>query len=285
MEISAQAVKDLREKTGVGMMDCKKALQETGGDMEGAIEWLRKRGLARAAKRADRAASKGVLGVHVSGDARLFAAVELNCETDFVAKNDDFVKMAADLAKHVAATGTTDLEAVKSEKLATNPAKTVGDLLADALAKIGEAIRLGQILVWKAESDDARFGLYVHTGAVALGVSELTGAAGKEFAEAGKNLGMQIVAAKPLYLQPGDVPTGVLEKEKEIYREEAKQQGKPDKILDKIAEGKLNKFYQDNCLVKQLYVRDPDGAMTVEKMLQGAGLGVRRFARLVVGQS
>jgi elongation factor Ts len=284
MEITSQMVKDLREKTGVGMMDCKKALQESGADVEKAIEWLRKKGLSKSAKRADRAAAKGVFGVKISPDYKRFTAVELNCETDFVAKNDDFVKMAAALADTVVAHGATDETALRAAKLASDPSKTVGDLLAEAVAKIGEAIRIGKIVDWKAAGDSA-LGVYVHTGATAIGLSEMTGAAGKDVFELGKNLGMQIVASKPAYLAPADVPADVLEKEKEIYREEAKAAGKPEKILDKIAEGKLAKFYQDNCLTKQIYVKDTDGVMTVEKLVQNAGVGLSRFARLMVGQA
>jgi elongation factor Ts len=284
MEITAQLVKDLREKTGVGMMDCKKALQESDGDMEKAIEWLRKRGLSKAAKRSDRATSSGVFGVWVGPDGKTFAALELNCETDFVAKNEDFVKMANQLAAHVATTGTVDPAALASQKFTADPSKTIGDLLAEALAKIGEAIRIGRIALWKAGAADNALGYYVHTGATAIGLTELTGAAGKDVAELGKYLGMQIVAARPTYLHPEDVPAAVLEKEKEIYREEAKAAGKPEKILDKIAEGKLSKFYQDTCLVKQLYVRDTEGTTIVEKLLKDAGVGIQRFARLAVGQ-
>jgi elongation factor Ts len=285
MEINSTMVKDLREKTGVGMMDCKKALQESAGDMEKAIEWLRKKGISKSAKRADRAASKGVFGLYFAPDHKHFTAVELNCETDFVAKNEDFVKMANDLAAHVAAHGTTDEAALRAEKFAADASKTVGDLLAEAVAKIGEAIRFGKIVDWKAAGGENFLGLYVHTGAAAIGLTELTGATGADAVELGKNLGMQIVASKPAYLAPADVPAAVLEKEKEIYREEAKAAGKPEKILDKIAEGKLAKFYQDNCLLNQIYVKDTDGSMTVETLVKKAGVSVLRFARLMVGQS
>ncbi|NLH50595.1 MAG: translation elongation factor Ts [Myxococcales bacterium] len=283
MEINAKMVMELRDKTGVGMMDCKKALQETAGDMEQAVDWLRKRGLSKAAKRADRAASNGYLGTKLSAGADKFTCVELNCESDFVAKTEGFIKLAQELAAHVDVTGTLDVEAVKNEKMTGNPAVTINDLLGEMLAKLGENIRIGRILQWQAAPGN-KLGLYVHTGATAIGLSEMTGVAGKDVFVLGKNLGMQIVASKPQYLNIADVPANVLEHEKEIYREEAKAAGKPEKILDKIAEGKLAKFYQDNCLIKQLYVRDTEGKQTVEDLLKAEGVGLVRFARLMVGQ-
>ncbi|MDP8223350.1 MAG: translation elongation factor Ts [Candidatus Lernaella stagnicola] len=283
MAISAAMVKELRGKTGVGMMDCKKALQENDGDMEKAIEWLRKKGLSKAAKRADRATSHGVFGIFVSESGGKIAVVELNCETDFVAKNEDFGKLADQFAAHVAATGTTDAEALKNEKFTADPNVTVGDVLAENLAKIGESIKIGQIIVWETQSDDAKLGIYVHTGASAVGLTELTGTSDKDVAELGKHLGMQIVAARPTYLTPDDVPEEIVAKEIEIYREEARQSGKPENILDKIAQGKLNKFYQDICLIKQTYVKDPQGKQSVEKLLAAEGVGIARFTRLAIG--
>ena len=283
MAISAGMVKELRDKTGVGMKDCKKALVETDGDMGQAIDWLRKKGLSKAAKRADRATSQGVFGVFSAADGTNIAVLELNCETDFVAKNEDFQMLANQLAAQVADTGMTDAETLKTQAFAAAPEKTVGDALAEALAKIGESIKIGQIIQWKTQSGDAKIGLYVHTGASAIGLSELTGAAEKDVDELGKNLGMQIVAARPAYLKPEDVPAEIVEKEKDIYREEARMSGKPEQILEKIADGKLNKFFQDMCLVKQTYVKDPQGKMPVEKLLASEGVGIARFARLSIG--
>ena len=283
MEINATMVKDLREKTGAGMMDCKKALAENGGDMEKAVEWLRKKGLSKAAKRAERATSAGFIGACLSVDGKKASFVELNCETDFVAKNEDFRQMAKQLAEHVSSTGTTNVALLAAEKFIADPAKTVGDLLAEAIAKIGESIKIGNVLLWKMEKPEDVFGYYIHTNNTAVGIMELTGVAGKDVAELGKNLGMQIVASKPFYLVPTDVPAEVTEKEKEIYRAEAAAAGKPEAMLDKIAEGKLGKFYQDVCLIKQLYVRDPQGKMTVEQLLKEAGVGIARFARVAIG--
>jgi elongation factor Ts len=283
MEIKANMVKDLREKTGAGMMDCKKALGETGGDMEQAVEWLRKKGLSKAAKRAERATKAGYIGACLAPGGKKAAFVELSCETDFVAKNDDFRKMAQQLAEHVNKTGVVDVEKLAGEKFTADPSKTVGDLLAEAIAKIGESIKIGQALVWQVEKPENALAWYIHTNNTAVGVSELAGVAGKDVAELGKNLGMQIVASRPQYLVPADVPAEVIAKEKEIYRAEAAAAGKPEAMIDKIADGKLGKFYQDVCLIKQLYVRDPQGKMTVEQLLKEAGVGVARFARLSVG--
>lgn len=283
MSITAAMVKELRDKTGVGMMDCKKALTESNGDIETAVEWLRKKGLSKAAKRSDRATTAGVFGINTSADGKQLACVELNCETDFVAKNDDFIALANALAAHVAASGTMDADAMKDQDFLAEPGKTVGDALAEALAKIGESIRIGKVELWKVQADDSKIGLYVHTGASAVGLTELTGVAAKDVAELGKNLGMQIVAARPAYLRPDDVPTDIVAKEIEIYREEARGSGKPEQILDKIAQGKLGKFYQDTCLIKQLYVKDPQGKQSVEKLLAAEGVGIARFARLSIG--
>jgi len=283
MDITAKMVMDLREKTGVGMMDCKKALQESAGDMEKAVEWLRKKGLSKAAKRADRATSSGVIGVFVSPDSKKVSLVELNCETDFVAKNDDFAATAQQFAQHVAQTGTTELEALSGEKFALDASKTIGDMIADTIAKIGESIKIGKVLLWNA-ADANRLGYYVHTGASAVGLVEFTGVGGKDVAELGKFLGMLIVAARPTYFQPADVPAEVLAKEKEIYRAEALQSGKPEQVVDKIAEGKLNKFYQDVCLLKQMYVKDPQGKTPVEKVLSEHGVKLTRYARMAVGE-
>lgn len=283
MEITAKMVKDLREKTGVGMMDCKHALQESNGDMEAAVDWLRKKGLAKAAKRADRATASGVFGICIGGTGKKIACLELNCETDFVAKNQEFIKLANDLAAHVCKTGATDWNTLSAERFTLDASKTVGDLLAEYLAKIGESIRVGKIAVWQAENDDATLGLYVHTGATAIGLSELTGTTGKDLGELGKWLGMQIVAARPTYLTPEDVPADVKSKEMEIYREEAKTSGKPEKIWERIAEGKLSKFYEENCLIKQAYVKDPEGKQTIEGLLKESKVGLKRFLRLSIG--
>ncbi len=283
MAITAVMVKELREKTGVGMMDCKKALQATDGDVEKANDWLRKKGLAKAAKRSDRSTSQGVFGLHLSDDGKKVCCLELNCETDFVAKNEDFVKLANQFAAQVSATGTTDGEALKGEDFIAGPGKTVGDALAEALAKIGESLKIGKIVLWETQADGATMGLYLHTGASAVGLTELTGTDEKDVLELGKNLGMQIVAARPMYLKPEDVPTDILDKEKDIYREEARQAGKPDALLEKIAQGKLGKFYKENCLLKQIYVKDPQGKQPVEKLLAAEGVGIARFARLTIG--
>jgi len=282
MEITAKMVKDLRETTGVGMMDCKRALQESNGEIEAAIDWLRKKGLSKAAKRADRATASGVFGICASADGKKVACLELNCETDFVAKNEEFIRLANNLAAHVCATGAGDWNTLSGEPFTLDTSKTVGDLLAEYLAKIGESIRVGKIAVWQAE-DDALLGLYVHTGATAIGLSELTGSGGAALSELGKNLGMQIVAARPNYLTPEDVPAEVKSKEMEIYREEAKTSGKPEKIWERIAEGKLNKFYEENCLIKQAYVKDPEGKQTIEGLLKESQAGIKRFLRLSIG--
>ena len=287
MQIPAEMVRELREKTGAGMMDCKKALTESGGDMETAVDVLRKKGLAAAAKKASRVASEGIVAAHVAkGSAAL---VEVNCETDFVAKTDDFREFVNRVAAEVNEQGPKDVE--EALRLPVGGEGPLGDLLTERVAKIGEKISFRRF---------ARFALpagtggvivpYIHAGGKIGVLVELLGA-GKddaEFAALGKDMAMQVAAANPLYVSREDVPAAVIEREKAIYREQALAAGKPEKILDRIAEGKLEKYYGDFCLVEQAFIRDPDRRVRdlLKEMAAKAGTDVRigRFARFQVGE-
>jgi elongation factor Ts len=277
MGISAAEVKELRERTGAGMLDCKKALEETGGDMEAAIDLLRSKGAAKAAKRAGRAASEGTLASHVENGVG--ALVELNCETDFVARTDDFRALARQLAEHVAE-HSTDLdgaaggEAVLDQPLMSD-GPSVGDVVTDVAAKTGERIVVHRVARFQAES--GRVGSYIHmTGKIGVLV-ELGGAADEALA---RDVAMHVAAARPLAVSGSEIPPEVVERERAVYQEQVRQEGKPENIQAKIVEGKLQKFYKEQALMDQPFVKDPD--RTVGQLV--GEVGVRRFVRFELGE-
>lgn len=254
MSISAAQVKELRDKTGAGMMDCKKALTEADGDFQKAIEILRKKGASVAAKRAERSANEGVVLTRLSDDNKRGIILEVNCETDFVANSDDFMDFANIVLDTVDVHEPENVEALLALEKDGNK---IENLLTEVLGKIGEKIEVSRFAIEKV--DDGTLVDYVHHGSK-LGVlvrSENVKDEGKEdIIEILKDVAMQIAAMNPGYIDRDEVPADVIEKEKEIYKEVAKKEGKPEHILDKIAEGKLNKFYEENCLVDQAYIKD-----------------------------
>ena len=255
MAITAQDVKRLREITGVGMMDCKKALTEANGDFDAAIENLRKQGQKVAAKRADRIA-------------------EVNSETDFVARNDDFVSFAQTVATALLAHRPADLEAAMDMDLNGQPLSAA---LTQMTGKIGEKIDLRRFEL--VEADGGQVIDYIHPGAKLGVLVEMTGDG--DLAEAGRDVAMQAAAMNPVAATREDVPQDVQDKELEIGREQARAEGKPEQILDKIAEGKLTRYFKDNVLVEQPFVKD--SSMTVQKMLDSKGAGLKRFVRFALG--
>ncbi|MFT5618312.1 MAG: elongation factor Ts [Arenicella sp.] len=276
MAISAQQVKELRGITGSGMMDCKKALSEANGDMEQAIDLLRKKGQKISAKRADRDASEGLVFAYVSDDQTEGIGFTLNCETDFVAKNDDFSIL-----------GNKFLDAAKAEKPATADAlkaltvdgRTVEEHITEMTGRIGEKIEISQYAYLKGEQVVA----YLHGGSIGVLVS-LVNANGEASEEAGKNIGMQIASMNPLAVDENGIDTTVVEREKQVGLDKAKEEGKPANILERIAEGFVKKFYQDNTLLNQKYVKNDKE--TVKQYLNGVnkGLTVKEFARLSIGR-
>ena len=286
MQIRPEMVRELREKTGAGMMDCKKALAEAGGSMEQAIDNLRKKGLAAAAKKASRIASDGAVAAHVDGGAG--ALVEINCETDFVAKTEVFQEFVREVAALVHARAPRDVEAALALPVGEG---TLSDRLTGKVAKIGEKISFRRFVRY-AVAAGARGAVvpYIHAGGKIGVLVELHGAGANnaEFVALGKDLAMQVAAANPAYATREEVPADVIAREKAIYRDQALAAGKPEKILDKIAEGKLEKFYGDFCLVEQAFIKDPD--RKVKDLLKGAsakfGTEVRviGFARFQVGE-
>ena len=250
MSISAAEVNELRKKTGAGMMDCKKALTEANGDFEKAIEILRKKGASVAAKRAEKSANEGMIITKVSDDNKKAVIVEINCETDFVAKSNDFVQLANKVADKTFQTESNDAQKL----IETNT--ELGNLLNDVMGKVGEKIEVSRVATEKAEN-----GLlvdYVHMGSK-LGVLVKFDNVSKnqdELSEIGKDIAMQVAAMNPICVYREEVPVNTIEKEIDIYKELARKEGKPENILDKIAQGKLNKFYQENCLVEQAFIKD-----------------------------
>lgn len=250
MEITAALVNQLRQKTGAGMMDCKKALTEADGDIEKAIEILRKKGAAVAAKRAEKTANEGLVISKVIDDGKTGVIIEVNCETDFVAKGDDFVNFANQVLDAVIKTKPASV----NELFEKNP--ELKTLHTDLLGKIGEKIEVSRFSIEKSE--DGLMVDYIHPGSK-LGVLvsfEKAQSAKDSFSSVGKDIAMQIAAMKPICTYREEVPKDVIDKEMEIYKELARKEGKPDNILEKIASGRLNKFYQENCLSEQAYIKD-----------------------------
>jgi elongation factor Ts len=278
MGISAAEVKELRERTGAGMMDCKKALQESGGDMEAAIDLLRSRGAAKAAKRAGKEATEGVVASHISADGALASLVELNCETDFVARTDSFRELAGQLAEHVAAHATDVDGAAAGEALLTQPfmggSKSVSEVVTDVSATTGEKIEIRRFA--RFQTGDGSVGGYVHmTGKIGVLV-ELSGAGAQDVA---RDVAMHVAAARPVAVTSADIPAELVERERAVYLEQVRQEGKPEAIQQKIVEGKIQRFYKEQALVDQPFVKDPD--RTVADVVGDAT--VRRFVRYELG--
>ncbi len=283
-EITASAVKSLRERTGAGMMDCKRALEETGGDEEEAIDLLRQQGAAQAAKRAEKETAEGTVAI-AGGDGGPVAMAELTCETDFVAKNDDFVAFARRAAGVALEADFPAGEVREADELLDLPAD--GDPLREDLnelrAAIGEAIGLGRYVRIEPAAESV-VGRYVHFGSKIGVLVEVTDAAGEEGAEElARDLAMHIAATDPIGVGREDVPEEERERERKVLREQALEQDKPPEIVDKIVEGRMRKFFEQNTLLEQGFVKDSDVSVAdvIEDRLPGAG--VRRFVRFEIG--
>jgi elongation factor Ts len=275
MSISASQVKELRDATGVGMMDCKKALKEADGDFDEAVNILRKKGEKVAGKRAAKEADEGLVVTALSDAHSAGAIVEVNCETDFVARTDDFQEFADRVAERVLAERPDDLDALKETTYKDDA--TVEDELVALTGKIGEklAVRRFDIL----ESDDGRIISYIHPGSKLGVLVEVDGDGDLE--EAGRDVAMQIAALEPIAVTREDVPDDVKEEEREVAREAALNEGKPEHVIDQIVDGKLDRFFEDNVLLEQAFVKD--SSMSVQEMIDEAGLTVERFTRYALG--
>lgn len=272
--ISANLVKELREKTGAGMMDCKKVLTETDGDMGKAEELLRERGIAKAAKKSGRIAAEGLVTVYIADDKKVGSILEVNAETDFVSKNEEFKEFVNTVAKVVAESNPADLEALLNTKY-TGTDKTVSEVLTDKIATIGEHMSIRRFVRYEGT------GLiegYIHgDGRIAVLVDFEKGES-----VLAKDICMQITAANPEYLAREDVPEERTKKEMEILKAQAMNEGKPAEIAEKMVQGRIGKFYGEICLVEQDFVKDPD--MKISKLLESKGAKIVRFARFEKGE-
>jgi elongation factor Ts len=289
-EISAAGIKELRERTGAGMMDCKKALAETNGELEKAIEYLREKGLAAAAKKAGRIAAEGLVAAHVTLKKNIGALVEVNCETDFVAKNPVFIQFAKDLAEIAATKSPADINALVQTKMANG--QTVADTITSLISTIGENMAVRRLVRFEVPGT----GLvesYIHMGGkigvlLECSVNKTDTLVNPDFLTFVKDLCMQVAAAKPEYVKRDEVPADVLEREKSIYKAQAVNEGKPEAIAAKITMGRLEKFYKEVCLVEQLFIKDTE--KTITKLIQelnaklGENITIHKLARFEKGE-
>ena len=274
MAITTALIKELRERTGAGMLDCKKALEENGGDIEKAIDWLREKGIAKAAKKSGRVAAEGLVFAAVSADRKKGAILEFNSETDFVAKNDEFKTFGEKLVQLSLEQDLTSEDELKAFEL---KGKKVEDHLTELIAKIGENMNIRRL---KLVSTDGFIETYIHLGGKIGVLLNVSGEATPENVEKAKGVAMHVAAMDPKYLNSEQVTADDLEREKEIARHQLQQEGKPENIIEKILDGKMRKFYEENCLVNQKYVRDD--SVTIEKFI--APSSIISFDRFKVGE-
>jgi elongation factor Ts len=274
MAITAQMVKELREKTGAGMMDCKKALQETDGDMEKAIDFLREKGIAKAANKADRIAAEGITYIQAEGNDAVI--LEVNSETDFVAKNEGFQTLVKELAVHLLKNKPANAEEASAQTMENGA--TVADHINAAIAKIGEKLTLRRFEV-KTKTDNDAFGAYLHMGG-RIGV--LTVLEGTTDSDAAKDVSMHIAALNPKYVSRDQVSQEEVEHEREVLTQQALNEGKPEKIVAKMVEGRLGKYFEDVCVLDQTFVKNPD--QKVGQFVGSKGATVREFIRYEVGE-
>ncbi|WEG11593.1 translation elongation factor Ts [Pullulanibacillus sp. KACC 23026] len=274
MAIDAKLVKELREKTGAGMMDCKKALTETDGNIDKAIDLLREKGIAKAAKKSDRIAAEGLAQIKVAGNAAVIA--EVNSETDFVAKNELFTNLIDTILNHLIEAKPASVEESLDQPL-QGAGQTLGETINEAIAKIGEKISLRRFQIVE-KADNEVFGAYLHMGGR---IAVLTKLAGQD-EEAAKDIAMHVAAVNPRYATTDQVSQEEIAHEKEVLTQQALNEGKPANIVEKMVEGRLNKFLQEICLVEQPFVKDPD--QKVKKFLSDKGLAIQTFVRYEVGE-
>lgn len=286
MSFTAKDVKELREKTGAGMMDCKKALTENNGDMNAAVDFLRQKGLAAAAKKATRIAAEGLIGAVVEGNVG--ALVEINCETDFVAKNDDFKAFVGQIANHLVSSNASDVEGLKNDKLGE---RTVAETVQELTLKIGEKIDIRRFSK-RTMSGDGKIGSYVHSGKIGVLVevaADSAATAGKEeFQTLVNDLCLHVAAADPKFLSANDIDEDFKASEAKIYEAQLKEQGKPENMIPNIVKGKLNKLATEVCLLDQKFVKDPD--LSVSKLINnvesatGGKITIKGFEKVNLGE-
>jgi elongation factor Ts len=275
MSVSAKQVKELRDATGVGMMDCKEALQETDGDFDEAVSLLRKKGQEVASDRAAAEADEGLVVTAVADDGHAGAIAEINCETDFVARNDDFQSFASTVVERVLEKRPSDVEEL--EALTYEDDVTIEDELVALTGRIGEKLTIRRFDV--LESDDGQVISYIHPGSRLGVLVEVQGDGDVE--ETGRDVAMQVAALEPIAVTRDEVPEDVKEEEREVAREAAVNEGKPEHVIDNIVEGKLERFFEDHVLMEQAFVKD--SSVSVQEMLDEAGLSVTSFTRYALG--
>jgi elongation factor Ts len=273
--VTAAQVKELREKTGAGMMECKKVLAETDGNEEKAIELLKERGVLKAEKKSGRIAAEGLVNTYISDDKKVGAIVEVNCETDFVSRGDDFKAFVASIAKQVATQDPKDVEDLLAQKYIEDESITVQEALTNLIAKIGENMSIRRFN--RYETEGALTGYLHNEGAIGVLVD-----LSADDEELGQDICLQITAGKPEFLNEDDVPADRLEKEKEILKAQVINEGRPENVAEKIVMGRLGKFYGEYCLVDQEFVKD--SSQLVKDVLKSKGVTINRFARLERGE-
>lgn len=274
MTITSALIKELRERTGAGMLDCKKALEENNGDVEKSIDWLREKGIAKAAKKSGRIAAEGLVFGAVTPDRKKGVILEFNSETDFVAKNEEFKSFGEKLVELSLKHDVTSEDELKALNV---DGKTVDFILTELIAKIGENMNLRRI---KTVSSTGFLETYIHLGGKIGVLLDLNGEATPENIEKAKGVAMHIAAMDPRYLSPDQVTTDDLDREREISRKQLEEEGKPANIIEKILDGKMRKFYEENCLIKQKFVRDD--SVTIEDFIKP--LTINGFTRFKVGE-
>ncbi|MFA1820646.1 translation elongation factor Ts [Virgibacillus oceani] len=275
MAITAKMVKELREKTGAGMMDCKKALQDTDGDIDKAIDYLREKGMSKAAKKADRIAAEGL--THVETKDNTAVLLEVNCETDFVTKNDQFKQLLSEIGKHLVDQKPSTVEEAL-EQTVQGSEDTLESFINAAIAKIGEKISLRRFTIF-TKTDEDTFGEYLHMGGSIGVLTLLASTSDKELA---KDIAMHAAAINPRYISREDVEQGEVDREREVLKSQALNEGKPENIVEKMVEGRLGKFFEEICLLEQNFVKDPD--QKVKKYVADKGASVKTFVRYEVGE-
>lgn len=279
MSVTMEDIKELRSRTGAGVLDCKKALNKVDGDIEAAVEHLREKGMAAAAKKAGRVAAEGLVSLNISDDRKKGILVEVNSETDFVAKNDNFKSLVNDISEHLMQSQAEDVETVEKEAWFKDESDTVNDVIKAAIASIGENINLRRFK--RVETDGYLFG-YIHMGGKIGVLVEFANEFSEEKAQTAKDVAMHIAAINPDFLDRDSVDAGSIEKEKKIYKEQMLNEGKPEHIIDQIVEGKINKYYTQVCLLEQPFVRDDD--QTVAEVLEANDMEVKQFTRFEIGE-
>ncbi|HEX9996156.1 MAG TPA: translation elongation factor Ts [Abditibacterium sp.] len=281
-EISAAQVKKLRDATNLGMMDCKKALVECEGDFDKAVAYLREKNKNLDVKLGEKEANEGAVGVHVVEDGASGAIIEVNCQTDFVGKNDAFRAIVADLAYQAAYSGNADIEAFLAAKFIKDESKTVREYIVEGMSAVSENIVVKRIATLGAQN--GVIGAYVHSDGRKGSLVVAEGASTEEAKEAARGIAMQAVALRAPYLNRETVPAEVIEAEKALYKTQAAEEGKPEAMLDKIAEGRIGKFYSENTLTEQKFIRDESGKKSVADIAKEVGVTIDNFVRFEVGQ-